>query len=72
MDLTTPRPLENRYGLPVTPKEAAVGIAATLQNAKDLLEDAEILLRWKRYPRANCIIILAIEEFELIINCECN
>jgi AbiV family abortive infection protein len=46
----------------LSPKQVADGMGAASRNAKRLLEDAEILLKAKRYPTAVSIAILAIEE----------
>jgi AbiV family abortive infection protein len=46
----------------LSPKQVADGMSAASRNAKRLLEDAEILLKAKRYPTAVSIAILAIEE----------
>lgn len=42
--------------------KVAEGINAALQNAKRLADDAEILLKNKRYPSAASLAILSIEE----------
>jgi AbiV family abortive infection protein len=46
----------------LSPKQIAEGMNAASRNAKRLLEDAEILLKAKRYPTAVSVAILAIEE----------
>lgn len=59
----TPLPLKNQYKNSITIEDARLGIVATLNNAKELLEDAVLLLNNKRYPRAVSLGILAIEEY---------
>ncbi|WP_342328072.1 AbiV family abortive infection protein [Pedobacter sp. FW305-3-2-15-E-R2A2] len=63
MDFVTPLPLEQQFSAVINPKEAAEGILLALRNAKELLEDAAVLLENKRYPRVVALAILAIEEY---------
>lgn len=63
MKFATPLPLENQFSTAITYKEAADGISIAIQNSKELLEDAEILMNNKRYPRAISLSVLAIEEY---------
>jgi len=51
-----------QYHGPLTPAQAATGIQAAIQNACDLLSDAELLLENKRWQRAAALAILSIEE----------
>ena len=51
-----------RYQGPLSPRQAAEGIAAARANAKALLEDAETLLQRESWPRAFGLAVLAIEE----------
>ena len=63
MKFATPLPLENQFKANITFKEAVMGISLAIQNSKELLEDAEILLENDRYPRAVSLAVLAIEEY---------
>lgn len=54
--------LAERYVGPLSPAQAASGIAAATQTARRLLIDAELLLENKRWERATALAILAIEE----------
>lgn len=57
------RRLRNKgYDGPLTLEQAAAGIAAAAQNARALLEDAELLLKNHRWPRAASLAMLSIEE----------
>lgn len=51
-----------QYHGPLTPAQAAAGIQAAIQNAGDLLSDAELLLENKGWQRAAALAILSIEE----------
>jgi AbiV family abortive infection protein len=51
-----------QYDGPLSPNQAAQGIAAAIANARLLVEDAEALLERRRWPRAAALAILAIEE----------
>ena len=51
-----------QYRGPLSPAEIANGIAVAQQNALRLIEDAQILADAGRYPSANALAILAIEE----------
>jgi AbiV family abortive infection protein len=46
----------------LTPAQAAIGIQAAVRNARSLLEDAELLLKNRRWQRATALGILAIAE----------
>lgn len=59
----TPLPLKNQYKNCITIEDARHGIVTTLNNAKELLEDATLLLNNERHPRAVALAILAIEEY---------
>jgi AbiV family abortive infection protein len=54
-------PLDSYRGA-LTPAQAAEGIRVALENAKELLEEAQILLDRKRFARAASLAILSIEE----------
>lgn len=56
------RELLPRCGGRLTPEEATEGMNAAIQNAKRLIDDAEILLGNQRYATAMTLSILAIEE----------
>jgi AbiV family abortive infection protein len=56
-----PRPIVQHRG-PLSPQQVADGMNAAARNAKDLFEDATLLLRAKRYPRACSLAVLSIEE----------
>jgi len=51
-----------QYDGPLSPRQAANGIAAAVANARALVEDAEALLEKRRWPRATALAVLAIEE----------
>jgi AbiV family abortive infection protein len=51
-----------QYHGPLTPAQAAAGIGAAIQNAGELLSDAELLLENKRWQRAAALAILSMEE----------
>ena len=55
------KPLTQYVG-PLSPKQAAEGIAAAYDTAIALLQDAELLLEHGRWARALALAILAIEE----------
>lgn len=46
----------------LTSAEIAEGMSAALRNAEDLLDDARLLLKNERYPRAASLAVLAMEE----------
>jgi AbiV family abortive infection protein len=50
------------YSGPLNPEQAAAGIQAAVENARELLADALVLFDAKRWPRAASLAILAIEE----------
>jgi AbiV family abortive infection protein len=50
------------YRGPLTPEQAAEGIALARKNATRLIADAELLLEANRYASASALAILAIEE----------
>lgn len=52
----------SQYRGKLTPIQAAEGIRVAVQNANELLSDAEFLLANERWPRACALAILAIEE----------
>jgi AbiV family abortive infection protein len=56
------KPKLNFYRDKLTPKQAAEGMNAAARNAKRLYEDAEALLKAKRFPTACAVAILSIEE----------
>ena len=51
-----------QYRGPLSPEQAAEGIASARANAARLIADAELLLASDRYPSASALAILAIEE----------
>ncbi len=55
-----------KYPLP-TLKQVAQGMQFSLENAEDLLGDAEVLYRNERYPRAFALSVLAMEELGKIV-----
>jgi AbiV family abortive infection protein len=50
------------YSGPLNTRQAAAGIEAAVNNARALLNDAQMLFRAKRWPRAASLAVLAIEE----------
>jgi AbiV family abortive infection protein len=56
------RHILTQYNNQVTPEQASEGIRIAEQNAKSLLEEAELLLEHKHWSRACALSILAIEE----------
>jgi AbiV family abortive infection protein len=50
------------YRGPLTPQTAAIGIKAAKENAKRLLDDAQLLLDERRFPSACALAALSIEE----------
>lgn len=50
------------YGGPLTTAQIVEGIAAAQDNALRLINDAKVLLEASRYPSANALAILAMEE----------
>lgn len=59
--MTNPNLLE-QYKAKLTTAQAARGIQAAEKNARDLLDDAEILYKHKKWSRACALAILAVEE----------
>jgi AbiV family abortive infection protein len=55
------RPLTQYVGT-LTPSQAANGIAAACETARELVKDSELLLEHGRWARAAALAILAIEE----------
>lgn len=55
-------PRLRRYVGPLSLAEIERGMHVITQNARDLLDDAEILFREQRYPRAVALAILSVEE----------
>ncbi len=53
---------EGPYRGPLTPEQAAEGMAAAHRNAKRLLDDAQVLLRESRWASAYLLSVHAIEE----------
>lgn len=51
-----------QYAGPLTPAQAAEGIRVAIENARDLLADAELLFQHKRWARATALAIVATEE----------
>jgi AbiV family abortive infection protein len=56
------KPKLHFYRDKLTPKQAAEGMNAAARNAKRLYDDAEVLLKAKRFPTACAVAILSIEE----------
>jgi AbiV family abortive infection protein len=54
--------LVDAYRGPLTCGQAAAGITAARANAQELLDEAKLLARAKRWARAAALAILAIEE----------
>ncbi len=57
----------SRYEGSITLDEIKVGILETINNVESLLDDAQYLLKAKRYPRAFALSVTAIEEIGKIM-----
>lgn len=55
-------PLDKQFNNIISSRDASIGIQMSLANAKELLEDARLLLENQRYARALALTILAVEE----------
>jgi AbiV family abortive infection protein len=53
---------QKKYRGRLSPEQIAEGIAACLQNARALVEDAKVLVRAKRHPRALTCLLAAKQE----------
>lgn len=53
---------DKQYKGKLTPKQAAEGIEASIENSNSLLTDAKLLFENKRYERSVALAVLAIEE----------
>jgi len=58
----TSRKILTHYSGWLTPAQAAAGMQAAMQNARSLMDDAELLIRTEKWARGAALSILAIEE----------